>query len=244
MKGLRVSVGLVTAALSLILVNCKPIPYYLEQVCKVYGTVTVAGSEGATPIGSVEVFVDGYQYSELTNYNGDYELELVEGTWTVSFQKDGYEPASAEVTVSLDAPRFRLDVEMVKIGPPPPQDGSVTVAFSNAGAVEGKRVLVGVFPAGSDPSVVPIVAQGDFDIASGEGSQTLEVPGIAGEIWYGTGGQSYDLYLWVDMNDNLQYGAYYPEPGVDMELATFPVVVTIDGDVHLSYTGADLILVP
>ena len=98
--------------------TCKPIVYYLAQVCKVHGKVTLAGSAGRTPIGSVEAFVGDYQYSELTNYYGDYELELAAGSWTINFLKDGYEPVSAEVTVSLEEPRVRLDVEMVRIAPP------------------------------------------------------------------------------------------------------------------------------
>jgi len=88
--------------------------YYLEQVCKVYGTVTVAGTDPATPLGSVEVFVGDYQYSELTNYYGDYEMEMAEGTWTINFRKEGYEPVTAEVTLGPENEnqRVQLDVSM------------------------------------------------------------------------------------------------------------------------------------
>jgi hypothetical protein len=103
------------AAVTALQLSCKPIAYYLEQVYKVHGTVTLAGSAGATPVGSAEVFVGGYQYSELTNYYGDYEIELTEGTWTINFVKDGYEPVSAEVTVGPGAPRVELNVEMIKL---------------------------------------------------------------------------------------------------------------------------------
>jgi hypothetical protein len=102
--------------------GCKPVTYYLGQVYKVHGRVTVAGSEGKTPIGSAEVFVGDYQYSELTNYYGDYEIELSEGTWTLNIVKDGYEPFSATVAVGPDAPRVQLDAELVWIPPVVPID--------------------------------------------------------------------------------------------------------------------------
>jgi hypothetical protein len=50
----------------------------------------VDGTNPPTPVGSVEVFVGDYQYSELTNYNGDYEMEMAAGTWTLHFVKEGY----------------------------------------------------------------------------------------------------------------------------------------------------------
>lgn len=104
------------------LVTCTRLLYYLEQVCKVYGQVTVAGSDGESPIGSVEVFVGDYEYSELTNYFGDYEMEMAEGTWTINFYKEGYEPFSTEVTISAEEPRVRVDAELVWIAPPAPID--------------------------------------------------------------------------------------------------------------------------
>jgi len=84
-------------------------------VYKVYGKVTVAGTNSPTPLCSVEVFMGDYQYSELTNYNGDYEMELPEGTWTINFCKDDYEPASAEVTVGPDNPRVEMNVVLEPI---------------------------------------------------------------------------------------------------------------------------------
>jgi hypothetical protein len=132
-------------------------------------------------------------------------------------------------------------------GAQPPENGTVTVSFTDADIANGHRVLVGVYPAGTDPTIDPmgqLVATGDFDIESGHGSQTL-VEGLSGpDLWYGTGGESYDVYIWVDMNDNLEYGVYQPEPGIDLRLASSPVVVLIDGDMLLEYTGSDLVVVP
>jgi hypothetical protein len=113
------------------LAGCKPIVYYLAQVCKVYGKVTVDGTDPAVPLGSVEVFVGDYQYSELTNYYGDYEMEMAEGTWTINFRKEGYETVTKEVTLPLETGdrRVRLDVSMVLI--PPALIGSWTGTFTD-----------------------------------------------------------------------------------------------------------------
>jgi hypothetical protein len=115
MKVRRVILLLIVAAACLILLTSCFIDYYLSQVYKVYGKVTVEGSEPPVPISSVEVFMGDYQYSELTNYNGDYEMELPEGTWTINFYKDDYEPASAEVTVGPDNPRVEVNAVLEPI---------------------------------------------------------------------------------------------------------------------------------
>ena len=99
-------------------VGCKPMTYYLDQTYKVHGTVTAADTDPAVPLISAEVFVGDYQYSELTNYYGDYEIELPAGTWTIKFVKAGYEPMEAQVTVGPDNPRVQLDAAMVKITGP------------------------------------------------------------------------------------------------------------------------------
>ncbi len=120
-KALWALIPLLSAVLVLSF-SCKPITYYLSQVYKVYGKVTVSGSNGGTPIGSAEVFVGHYQYSELTNYYGDYEMEMAEGTWTINIQKDGYESYTTTVTVGPKAPRVRVDAELVWIKPVEPID--------------------------------------------------------------------------------------------------------------------------
>ena len=57
MKALRVTAAFVAVTVTLAaLSTCKPIGYYLAQVYKVYGQVTVEGTSPPEPIGSVEVF--------------------------------------------------------------------------------------------------------------------------------------------------------------------------------------------
>jgi hypothetical protein len=52
------------------------------------------------------------QYSELTNGLGDYEIELAAGTWTLEFNKEGYEPAAVEVTVNEEIQRKEVNVAL------------------------------------------------------------------------------------------------------------------------------------
>ena len=102
-------------AMTIALVGCKPIGYYLQQVDKAYGKVTDAGT--GIPLESVEVVLSSYQYSELTNGLGDYELELAEGTWTLHFIKNGYVTADKVVTVNASNPRVKLDAQLTRVAP-------------------------------------------------------------------------------------------------------------------------------
>lgn len=124
MKTIRIPLLLMLIlTLILSLSTCRPATYYLEQVCKVYGVVTVQDSEQMSPISSVEVVVNDYEYSELTNCDGRYEMELPEGTWTITFKKDGYEEQSKEVSVSLEEPAVDLNVQLLWLYPPSDMNG-------------------------------------------------------------------------------------------------------------------------
>jgi len=127
--------------------------------------------------------------------------------------------------------------------PPTKEDGTLTVGLTAADAIEGKDVLGGLVNAGANPAIDPILAGVDFSVSSGSGSATMAIMAPPYDIWVGTGGSSYDVYLWVDMNGNRDT-VQYPESGVDMQLSTFPFTVVIDGDVTVTYTGADLVTVP
>jgi hypothetical protein len=226
MKALRVSFGLVIgSALLLGVASCKPIVYYLEQVYKVYGKVTVAGSNGETPIGSVEVFVGDYQYSEFTNYFGDYELELAQGTWTIKFVKEGYEPLSAEVTVGPDTPRVRLDMEMVPI--PGAADGTISVLLTGAEEQEGKIFMIAVLPAGErDPALAlgwdaNVIIDGAASNTALDSSSAEPMPQM---IF--AGGESYDVIALIFASDYPVFGDPYAEI----------LDVVLDGDMVFTLT--------
>jgi hypothetical protein len=104
-------------------------------------------------------------------------------------------------------------------------------------------VLGGLFDADADPLSDPLLAVVDFTVSGGGGSDTMSGNVPPYETWVGTGGNSYDVYLWVDMNGNRDT-VQYPEAGEDMQLSDFPVAVEIDGDTTITFTLADFVTVP
>jgi hypothetical protein len=129
-RRIRLMLVLALIALSMAIVSCKPIDYYLGMVYKAYGTVTekTGNDIPGVPLSSVEVIVSGYQksyqYSDLTNVDGKWELELAEGTWTLAFVKEGYETISVgDIKVNANNPRY--DVGVVELVPITPEPGDI-----------------------------------------------------------------------------------------------------------------------
>lgn len=192
-----------TIAVSLLSLGaCRPIEYYLTQVYKVHGRVTVAGSDPAAPIGSVEVRVGAHQYSELTNYYGDYEMELPDGAWTITFSKEGYEPQSMEVAVGSGNPRQELDAELVWIAPPFIMTGYWAV-YADFG--DGEEVT---------PHLIYFEQNGaEIEGWDGDSQFTVEIVGSTvtiqfemdgPEVWTGTleaDGKIYGAFWWMERPD-------------------------------------------
>ena len=128
-------------------------------------------------------------------------------------------------------------------GPTIPADGTLPISLTAAGAVEGKGTLFAVLDSGADPYSDPLLAGGDFDIVGGTGNATAAVMVSPYGDWVGTGGHTYDVYLWVDI-DGDSATVQYPESGVDMRLKTYPVTVDIDANISLTYSGTDVETVP
>ena len=127
------------------------------------------------------------------------------------------------------------------------EDGTLTVSLTGISAPDGTFTPMGLFPEGADmsgdPMLLIVAMGGDPGLIGGAVSSTMCVPNT--QIpWIGTGGTTYDLYIWVDMNGNLEFGAYMPEPGIDLQLTDFPVTVEINGDTSMEFTGSNFILVP
>jgi hypothetical protein len=111
---MKVKAFILVLASTLFLMGC-PAFYnnfedFADDICKVRGKVVDPYLN--KPIISVEVFVNGYQYSELTNNEGDYELELPKGTWELIFKKIGYVPVKEEVTLDSNNPRVEITTYM------------------------------------------------------------------------------------------------------------------------------------
>ncbi len=210
---------LVCVALVAVLVSCKPVTYYLAMVYKAYGTVTEAGS-GAL-LESVEVSIRSYQYSELTNGLGDYEIELAEGTWKLDFVKEGYLTETREVTVGPGNPREKVDVVLTPVG------------FTLSGAwpsPTGATIPDGVFGyiklTASGGSPTDAALYWSQSTAFSGGSASYSVTGIAAG--------SYTAWAFIDANANAPNSdASFPDPG-DWVLQA-PKQVTIAGELTLNF---------
>ena len=77
----------------------------------------------------------------------------------------------------------------------------------------------------------------------GSGMSMMQIFEPPYDTWVGTGGSSYDVYLWVDMNGNRDT-VLYPESGVDLQLSDTPSTVEIDGNTTVTLTLADFVTVP
>ena len=120
-------------------------------------------------------------------------------------------------------------------------DGTLTVGLVGYSTGDGHQALFGVYAGGSDPYTDPIIAMGQFTIGDGGGSFQAEDP--SNNPWTGTGGTTYDVYLWVDLNDNWET-ITFPESGDDSVASSFPYSVLIDGNVTITFTGANMVPAP
>ncbi len=119
----------------ILLWDCN-IELYLEQVCKVRGK-TLDWFTGE-PIVSAEVFVQDSQYSELTNNEGDYEIELLEGTWQLTFRKENYLDDVKIVTLTADNPRIEgLETRMKPVLDELPMPEGISDYFVLEGVLYG-----------------------------------------------------------------------------------------------------------
>jgi hypothetical protein len=210
---------------------------------KVYGpgdelldTVDWAASEGSQsyliPVSEAGLY--GIEVTHVSDSGG----EVVRASEYASFHIEAMTITVVSITPGC------IGVIDVAGGSAEKEDGTLTVHLAGIGAPDGTRALVGVFPAGVDPMPDPmavIVAVAGGDLMDGALTSTATVEGEQ-TVWAGAGGNRYDLYIWVDMNNNADT-VMYPEPGVDLQLLSFPYVVEIDGDTDVYFEGSDFILV-
>jgi hypothetical protein len=181
---------LLVVSMTMILVGCKPIAYYLERVYKAHGTVTEAKTgQTGDPLESVEVILGDYQYSVLTNGLGDYGIELAEGTWTLHFVKDGYTTVDKQVTVSASIPRVKVDVQLSRTGY---QLSGTWASPSGVTVPNGVYGYLKLVASGGLPTAQALYWTRSSGFSGG--SSSYSIAGIAA----GT----YTVYAFIDMNAN------------------------------------------
>lgn len=114
--------------------------------------------------------------------------------------------------------------------------GTLTLSLHGAPVgANGKTAYFGVFSEGANAGSAPLLAMGSIALVdSAIVSFVLEDPATSNPKVLSDG--TYDLYLWIDMNDS--GSAMGPEDGIDMAYGSFPVPVTVYGDTSVAYFAA------
>jgi hypothetical protein len=204
-KKVKLLMGILIVAVTIVFITCKPITYYLEQVYKAYGKVSEAGT--GIPLESVEVFVGAYQYSVLTNGLGDYGLELAEGTWVLSYVKDGYNTETRTVTVNAKVPRVKVDVVLTRPGFTLSGTWASPSGIGVPNGVYGYLKLVAGVGLPTDQALYWTRSN-----AFSGGSASYSISGIAA--------RTYTAYAFIDMNANAPNSAAAMPDSSDSYLQT------------------------
>ncbi len=122
-----------------------------------------------------------------------------------------------------------------------PGDGTVTVALDGASAAPAGEMLVAyAYPEDeSDLAAANVLATGNAVISGGSASVLLKEDdgdfGATGTDWTATGGSRYDIYIYTTDQASYDYGSN------SRLAATWPEVVTVDGDQTVSVSYGDMV---
>jgi hypothetical protein len=135
-------------------------------------------------------------------------------------------------------------------GTSPAVDGSVTVRLENASAINGHDLYAYLY-AHNEYSInteSKVLAVNYETVASGTSEITLEEESSAdddwapnGTTWMGSGGVSYDVYIYTDDNDDGDHEPATGDPGSSYRTDPYATTVTIDGDQTITVNAANMI---
>jgi hypothetical protein len=121
------------------------------------------------------------------------------------------------------------------------ESGTLTVGLNGIpSGADGHLLLIGAFEDGVDAMIAPLLAAGSIEIGT-ETSTVMQDPTTSAVITLDAG--DYDLYMWIDMNDNLET-VQEPEQNIDMTHTSFPFDATIDGDTIITVLSSAFELFP
>jgi hypothetical protein len=122
-----------------------------------------------------------------------------------------------------------------------PSSGTLTVAITGVpSGADGKDLLMGLYVSGAVPASSSLIAYGGILLGT-DFSGVMQDPVTDEDIVLDGG--DYDLYMWIDMNDNVDI-VQEPEQGTDMSHVTFPFPVSIDGDTTVTVTSNNFEIFP
>jgi hypothetical protein len=129
----------------------------------------------------------------------------------------------AAVTASL------LLLILVGCSPEPTKLATLEVYLGGGtapGATVGHTLYCKVYEQGASIATDPVLGQNLFVIpANGPSSATMLDPS-SGQPWVGVDKQTYDVYIWVDVNDNYPT-PNTPETGIDYQTVPYPKHVAV-----------------
>lgn len=195
----------------------------------------------------VQVNEDGTHTVEVTHTSDD------SGAAVDVTEYEDFEIEAMTITVIHVTPGVigMIEVEGEDGGGEPSEDGTLTVHLSGVAdpvtlePMDGIHVPMGVYEHGADPGEDPmgaLQAVGGEDLAGGALVDTMTYDEIE-DLWIGTGGELYDLYIWFDMDSDLDE-TFFPEQGTDWVLGEFPIPVMIDGDTDIYIDDPELVEPP
>jgi hypothetical protein len=123
------------------------------------------------------------------------------------------------------------------------EDGALTVTVTDI-VTSSDYGVAGVFPAGADAETTTPIAAGYKALSSSSVTVTARLVDSSGNLtsttWTGSGGTSYDLYVFTKNSEPSNAGTVKPESGDDT-YTTFPITYKQDGDVNLVLSGNDFV---
>ena len=180
----------------MILLSLTSCPVTNEYLFKVRGKVIDWLNE--SPIISAEIFVESTQYSELSNNEGDYEIELFEGTWEITIRKQGYLDEIVGVTLNSSNPREEITTRLKpEIDSPVFPNGEpykyvlyngIVYAIESSGSYWN---TIKAYDISDWYNVIPTGSQATFDNSWGYGV-AIEVDNSS--LWIGTRGNDYERF--------------------------------------------------
>jgi hypothetical protein len=191
---------------------------------------------------------DSGMYSIEVTHTSDDNGAVVNVTEVESFEIEAMVITVINITPGVIG---MIQVEGEDGGGEPPADGTLTVHLTDVHhpdgflMPDGTMVPIGVYEHGVDPGEDPmeaLLAVGGNELTDGATESTMTYESTE-DLWIGTGGELYDVYIWFDVDGDLDE-TLFPELGTDWVLGEFPVTVMINGETHIYIDDPELVEPP
>jgi hypothetical protein len=166
------------------------------------------------------------EYGIAVTHISDNNGEIVEAT-----EHDNFDIQAMIITVVNITPGVIGAIDVAEPGEDPEPEGStLTVHLTGMGDPDPEffTLACGLFEPGADPwdyTATILATGGEWQLVGDVIEAQMELFDVD-EIWYGTDGEFYDLYIWLDMDGNL-HDVPFPEEGSDLVYHTWPLPIVV-----------------